>query len=136
MNNKSTTKKSKTYQIDATTIEKLTEQFTPESQTIVHCSYMSKHQYINGGWVTIHPTTYLVYKNQKIQLLYAENIPVSPGIHVFSKPGELKRFTLVFPAIPKNWQTFHLIEKCDSSGAFIVRNINRNETGVYELLVD
>lgn len=117
--------------IENATIEKIRESFQEESQTIVHCNYVSKRKYVNGGWVNIYPTTYLVHHNEKLQLLHAENIPMAPQMHVFKRVGELKHFTLIFPSIPKDWETFSLVEKSDGQSGFIVSNIKRNNSGVY-----
>ena len=61
--------------IDISTIQKINESFKEEAQTIVHCNYVSKRKYVNGGWVNIYPTTYLVYLNEKLPLLHAEIFP-------------------------------------------------------------
>ena len=119
--------------IENATIEKIRESFQEESQTIVHCNYVSKRKYVNGGWVNIYPTTYLVHHNEKLQLLHAENIPMALQMHVFKRVGELKHFTLIFPSIPKDWETFSLIEKSDGQSGFIVSNIKRNNSGIYEI---
>ena len=121
--------------IDIATIEKIKEAFPEDGQTIVHCSYVSKNKYANGGWVNIYPTTYLVHQKEKIQLLHADNIPMAPQIHAFKNAGELKHFTLIFPPVPNDWETFSLIEKSESHSGFIVANIKRNNSGVYEIIV-
>ena len=104
-----------------------------EEQTIIHCNYVSKKKYINGGWVNIYPTTYLVSEQESITLLHAENIPLAPQVHVFNKAGELKRFSLIFPAVPKSWTSFDLIEKSNSVNGFKVHNIKRNNAGIYKI---
>jgi hypothetical protein len=119
--------------IDNVTIEKIRESFQDEAQTTVHCNYVSKRKYVNGGWVNIYPTTYLIHHDEKLQLLHAENIPMAPQIHVFKRVGELKHFTLIFPPIPKDWETFSLIEKSDGQSGFIVSNIKRNNSRVYDI---
>jgi hypothetical protein len=127
------TSKSVTVKIDNTTLQQLKEDFNEEAQTLVHCNYVSKRKFINGGWVNIHSTTYLEHNDETISLLHAENIPMAPGMHMFKRPGELKKFTLVFPRIPKEWKRFNLIEECPSGSGFLVTNIERNNTGIYEV---
>jgi len=119
--------------IDIATIQKINESYQEEAQTIVHCNYVSKRKYVNGGWVNIYPTTYLVHLNEKLPLLHAENIPMAPLLHVFKKVGELKQFTLIFPPIPKDWKTFSLIEKSGKYEGFTLLNIERNNSGVYDI---
>ncbi len=121
-----------TVQIDNSTLKQLKESFQEEAQTLIHCSYVSKKKYINGGWVNIYPTTYLVHNKEILQMLHAESIPVAPSRHFFKKAGELKRFTLVFPSIPKDWDSFDLIERCSDYDGFMLSNIKRNDSGVYE----
>lgn len=135
MRNKISPDKKRIVLIDDATIKKLKESVREESQTIVHCNYVSKRKYINGGWVNIYPTTFLQSnKNSDVlKMQHAENIPMSPDVHVFSKVGELKSFVLYFPAIPKDWDEFSLVEKTTTAEGFVVRNIKRNNIGVYEI---
>jgi hypothetical protein len=119
--------------IDKLTLIKLEESYKEEAQTIVHCKYVSKHKYINGGWVNIFPTTYLSHNNEYLQMVHAVNIPIAPDIHIFKKKGELKLFTLFFPSIPKDWDSFSLIENCENHEGFQVINIKRNNSGIYEI---
>jgi hypothetical protein len=128
-----TSKKTRRPIIDISIIENLKEVFQVESQTVLHCNYVSKRKYPHGGWVNIFPTTYLVNNDQVLPLLHAENIPIAPNYHLFNKPSELKQFTLYFPAIPKDWKQFSMVEKCKGDGGFIVKNIQRNNIGVYEV---
>lgn len=133
MSTRNTTKENHSVNIDLSIIEKVKEKFHEEGQTIVHCLYVSKTKYVNGGWVNIHPTTFLVRNEETLPILHAENIPMAPGMHLFKRPGELKHFTLIFPAIPKEWEQFSLIEKCSSGGGFVVKNLSRNDSGVYQV---
>lgn len=123
----------KTVIITTDTITQLKEAFTEEACTIVQCVYVSKKKFVNGGWVNIYPTTYLKSADGTIelQLLHAVGIPVAPAIHVFDSPLQVKRFTLYFPAIPKDWEVFSLMEYAGTSKGFKVNNIRRNNAGVY-----
>lgn len=105
-----------------------------EGQTLVHCNYVSKKEYPNGGWVNIFATTFLVNADtgEHIQLAQAMNIPVAPARHFFNRPGELKQFTLLFPRVPKFWKRFHLIEEAGPD-SFQVKDIDRNDQGVYRV---
>lgn len=116
-------------------IETSTE--TEEAATYVHCTYTSTKKYINGGWVNIWPTTYLVNaeNGDRIQLAHAVEIPVHPERHYFNRAGEQKNFVLIFPKLPSSWTCFHLIEYNEVSEAFTVRDIMRNDTGIYRVRV-
>ena len=115
-------------------IVELMENPEESGQTIIHCSYVSKREYVNGGWVNIWPTTYLksVADAERLQLIHALDISVAPAIDVFHRPGELKRFTLLFPGIPNYWDQFDFIEEtAQSILGFSVKNMKRNNGGVY-----
>lgn len=103
--------------------------------TLVHCTYVSKPLYINGGWVNIWPTTYLVNSatDEMLVLQHALDVPLAPERFYFKKHGECKRFTLVFPAVPEHWESFHIKEKCGAKYGFTVNNLQRNSTGVYRV---
>ena len=133
MPNQNLTKQTSFVEINISPLDQIYDSLHEEGQTIVHCLYVSKTKYINGGWVNIHPTTFLVRNEETLPLLHAENIPMAPSMHMFKRPGELKHFTLIFPAIPKEWEEFSLIEECSSGGGFVVKNLFRNDSGVYQV---
>ena len=125
--------------IDESTFKKLKEEIKEESQTTIHCNYVSKHKYINGGWLNIYATTYLsstTTNNTDLELQHVENVPIAPNKHFFTKVGDHKRFTLYFPAIPKDWETFDLVEKTNTGNGFVIKNIHRNNNGIYEIFID
>jgi hypothetical protein len=129
-----------TVQADDLEIPSFLFAITPEDgQTIIHCSYVSKHKYVNGGWMNICVATYLENSADpdeftRIQLLNAYNVPLSPERHFFSRGGERKEFTLIFPPLPKEWRSFDLMEHSRENN-FEVYNIPRNESGVYYLKI-
>jgi len=135
MPNQDLTKQKNLVEINISPLDQIYDSLHEEGQTIVHCRYVSKTKYINGGWVNIHPTTFLVREDETLPLLHAENIPMAPGMHMFKRPGEIKHFTLIFPAIPKEWKAFSFIEECSSGAGFVVRNITRNDSGVYNIFL-
>lgn len=135
MPNKKSPNQTDSVEISISTLKKIYESFQEDGQTIVHCSYVSKRKYVNGGWVNIYPTTFLMYYDEMLPLLHAENIPLGPGKHMFNKPGELKQFTLIFPPVPNGWEYFNLVEECPSTDGFVVTNIKRNNSGVYEVML-
>jgi hypothetical protein len=105
-----------------------------EGQTLFHCRYTSKYGFENGGWVNIDGDTYLENADtfEQLELLNAIGIPLSPFRHYFKNAGELKQFMLIFPRIPKYWKSFHLVERA-GAGSFRVRDIQRNDSGVYHI---
>jgi hypothetical protein len=109
-----------------------------EGQTIIHCRYVSKKKYLNGGWVNIFRTTYLYGPDgqERISLAQALNIPYAPAKHFFKKVGKLKCFILVFPLIPNHWEWFSLREQPDTGNCFVYRKIIRNESGVYQIDIE
>lgn len=120
--------------IHPTTRNQLRDQLPEEGQTLIHCSYVSKEMYVNGGWVNIYPTTILQSeRGASITMIDAQSIPLAPQKYYFTKCGQLKQFTLLFPKIPADWQTFDLIEKTYSGDGFIVKQIAVNESGVYHV---
>lgn len=106
-----------------------------KGNTFIHCSYISKPKYIDGGWINIWPTTYLFHKptGAHIMLLHAINIPLGPAQYHFGKAGQRLNFTLIFPVIPKNWQHFTLKEIAGSASGFIVEDLARNSSGIYRV---
>ena len=121
---------------DLTAIQTLVNEFQEESCTIVHCTTIGKTKYVNGGWVNVHPTTVLIKSNsflEEIPMLHAINIPLAPRKHHFKKQGDVIRFILYFPVIPKDWTQFSLIELTDQGHGFTAHHLSRNHTGVYKV---
>jgi len=99
--------------------------------TYLHCTHFASPKYDRGWWVCIKKKTYLTFGSERIKMLHAINIPVSPEKHYFENFGDSLKFTLIFPAVPKYWETFNLYE----SNGFYVNGISRNNTGIYKLVV-
>ena len=51
---------------------------TTKTQTIIHCRYMSKYEYSDGGWVSLSPSTYLVNAETSERRLMEEAINIPP----------------------------------------------------------
>jgi hypothetical protein len=117
----------------------LLQECTKESRvTIVHCLYKAKHSYLNEGWVNIWASTFLVNDDyeEDFQLLQAINVPVAPSKHYFRKSEKFKSFTLIFPALPKSWEKFSLIEVTASpDSGFRIYKIVRTNSGVYHITI-
>jgi hypothetical protein len=84
-------------------------------RAFIHCTFTSQPKYIDGGWLNIFPTTYLVNREtvKKLQMEFALDIPVAPKYHFFRRVSEQIRFTLIFPKLPADSQTFTLIEESE-----------------------
>ena len=103
--------------------------------TLIHCTYVAKAIYVNGGWINIWPSTWLEpdASGDRLLLLHALEIPLAPARHYFKAAGQVKRFTLVFPQLPESWDYFTLKEQTDTGLGFVVSNIRRNSWGVYHV---
>lgn len=79
--------------------------------------YSTMWYYINGGWVRIAKDTFIKIKgkDEKLNLIKADNIPVAPTQHHFKSNKDWLYFSLYFPAIPLEDCTLDLIEKETSS---------------------
>lgn len=104
-----------------------------EKQTIIHCTHHAERRFILGGWINIHPKTYL--KNDHglmvLPLEFAIGVPLAPDKHLYNGYDESLKFTLVFKGIPASWLSFTLVEKAEEGEEFCIRNIKRNGVGVY-----
>lgn len=105
--------------------------------TMVHFSFTASVIAQMGSWVCIWPTTYLVKKNSDDlvynKLILAINIPVAPDRKFFGRRGKDYSCTLIFPKLPDDWTAFHFHEKTTIEREIEIRNIQRNNTGVYRV---
>lgn len=118
-------------QISEATLLVLQSQQIEEKQVILHFTY-----HTNGfsDSIRIWPSTYLVPQpeGEMVQLKHAYNIGIYPNwLHL--APNKTHVFTLVFGALPKSCESFHLWEKIPEPGGFILPHIKRNKTDVYHL---
>ena len=119
-----------------------------EGFTYLHCTYHTSPKYSAGWWVNINEASYLIdtTTSEELKLLQALNIPIAPERHYLRKFGDSLQFTLVFPAVPKHWKAFNFIEKIRptininngsilASNGLAIRNIIRNNSGVYKVVI-
>ena len=101
-----------------------------ERQTIIHCTYNP----INA--VRIWPSTFLIEKEsgKRVKLITAFNISFAPE-WTFAFNGNNK-FTLVFEGLSKGCTMFDLMEIIPLPDPFVVRNIARTNSDVYNIRID
>jgi hypothetical protein len=109
-----------------------------ESQTIVHCKLKACEIFQQGGWANINPNTYLINRqsNERLKLLFAENIPQTPHRHFFRTPGDCLSFTLIFQKIPETGKAFCLYEETPHGEGFFVGEIPKNKSGIYRIRIN
>ena len=99
--------------------------------------YSTMWFYINGGWVRIARDTFIQIKgkDEKLNLLRADNIPMAPTQHHFKSNKDWLYFSLYFPAIPLQDCTLDLIEMDTSSkDVFNYFNIDLKIKNAVEIL--
>lgn len=120
-----------------------------DQYTILHCETQQGSIQTDFGpmsfqWVTVTKSTSVIHRisNQRLALLHAINIPVDPEKYWFKYPGERLPFTLIYPKIPQDWDCFDFVGDPDAVtdvpdghivSGWLVKNIKRNETGIYRL---
>ena len=108
-----------------------------EGFTYLHCTYFTSPKYNAGWWVNIYLTSYLVdcASGERLNLMDALEIPIAPARHYLKKKGDCLRFTLIFPMVPKTWKSFDFLESCGSTDGLSIKNISRNNSGVYKVMI-
>ena len=119
--------------IDPALIEELSLKIDEDAQVIVHCHYPPTKYGFN---IRIWENTYLKPKSSahRCPLVHFENISKFP-IWTTIPPGMPYTFTLFFSALPKDCAIFDLHEEIPENGGFHVRNIERNESDIYHLML-
>lgn len=99
-----------------------------EKQTIVHCRYNP------DAAVRIWPSTFLIEKEsgRRVKLITIFNISFAPD-WTYGKANN--KFTLVFEGLSKGCTMFDLVEIIPLPDPFVVKNIARNESDVYNLTI-
>lgn len=109
-----------------------------EAQVIVHCSFFNDPSlYFGEMGVRVWKETFLIDEATGIQvpMIKALGIVYQPDWY-FLAPGETKRFTMIFEALPKSCVSFTLAEIIPQSGAFVVKGIPRNNSDIYHARLD
>ena len=123
------TKKDTTIEITFLKSKKPLEKIKEESQVTIHFKYTGS---MWGDKIRIWKSTFLHAKgsSHRSSLVHVENISVHPTwTHVSA--GETINFTLIFSGLPKDCESFDLIEDIPEAGGFIINDIKRNNSDVY-----
>jgi len=123
------TKKDTTIEITFLKSKKPLEKIKEESQVTIHFKYTGS---MWGNKIRIWKSTFLHAKgsSHRSSLVHVENISVHPTwTHVSA--GETINFTLIFSGLPKEGESFDLIEDIPEPGGFIINDIKRNNSDVY-----
>lgn len=105
---------------------------------IVHCSFYSDPSIHFGEMgVRVWKETFLIDEATgiKVPMIKALGIVYQPDWY-FLAPGETKRFTMIFEALPKSCVSFTLAEIINQPGAFVVKGIKRNNSDIYSVRLD
>lgn len=91
-----------------------------EDYTRIDFVYISPKEYPNGGWVQIDGASYIrpVGSEKRYKLIRAINIPLAPNKHFFKNCGQVLKYTLLFPALPKNTKQIDIVEKLEPGSYF------------------
>jgi len=113
-------------------LKEIKSQIHEMGQVVIHFLFSVSQQSAYGTGIRIWPTTYLFPhdSDHRSELVHAENITLYPQWQYVS-PGGSKYFTLIFSGLPRDCATFDMIEQCTGGGAFVVKNITRNESDIY-----
>lgn len=97
-----------------------------DDYTRVDFVYISPKEYPNGGWVQIDGASYIrpIGSEKKYNLIRAINIPLTPSKHYFKKSGQILKYTLLFPALPKSTKQIDIIEKLEPGTYFNFFRVN------------
>lgn len=83
-----------------------------ENETQIDLGYSAFNMYIKGGWIRIHPDTYLEDKKtgNHYKLTKAEGIPIAPDKHEFQTKTDWQYFSLFFEPLPQKDLIIDFIE--------------------------
>lgn len=89
-----------------------------DDYTIVEIEH--KNTFGSGGWANISPETAIRIpkKSEKLKLIKAKGIPISPNRHYYKSQSEVLKFKLYFPPINPGTKTLDVIEYEGSGKAF------------------
>ena len=109
------------------------EETDVESQVVVHCRFTGR---FNDDKVRVWKSTFLVARDSehRSELVSAFNVSMYPEWTILKK-GAVLNFTLIFTGLPKSCRSFDFLEIIPQPGGFVKRNIPRNQTDVYRIVI-
>ncbi len=109
------------------------EEADVESQVVVHCRFTGR---FDDDKVRVWKSTFLVAKDSehRSELVSAFNVSMYPKWTILKK-GAVLNFTLIFTGLPKSCRSFDFLEIIPQPGGFVKRNIARNQTDVYRIVI-
>lgn len=116
-------------------LREIKEKTEEMGQVVLHFLFHTPDNGFGDSLIRIWPTTYLydLHSAHKSELVHIENITYYPDWYL-CPAGSETFFTLIFSGLPKSCTAFDFIEHCtNESGAFQVKNIQRNASDVYFL---
>lgn len=118
-------------EIDASILADLKEQIQEAGQVVFHCFYKNKYPFESA--IRIWMTTYLYdhHSDHKSEMVHAEKIVYAPDWQIVPSHAT-SHFSLIFSGLPKSCTLFDFVEQTGSEGgAFIFKNVPRNDADVY-----
>lgn len=119
--------------------KELLEGFNEEAVTIIHITVNAPIEKGDGWWINLNPRCFLRnYQSvsNSLPLQHAFNIEIAPALEYIQPKFDSKKFTLIFPAIPQDWDEFDLFEYSEFAEKVEILNIPRKSSGIYSLILD
>ncbi len=119
--------------------KELLKDFNDESVTIIHITVNPPVEKGDGWWINLNPKCFLRnYQSvsNSLPLLHAFNIEIAPALEYIQPKFDSKKFTLIFPAIPMDWEEFDLYEYSEFAEPVEILNIPRVSSCIYNIVLD
>ncbi len=117
----------------------LLEGFNEEAVTVIHITVNSPIERGDGWWVNLNPKCFLRnYQSvsNSLPLLHSFNIEIAPALEYIQPKFDFKKCTLIFPAIPIDWDEFDLYEYSEFGEPEEILNIPRENSGIYNIVLE
>lgn len=116
-------------------LNKIQEKFLEEKQVILHCCFQSTGFYEEK--IRIWSSSFLVDRqsNHVSKLVHHEKISLFPE-WTDVPPGKDYYFTLIFSGLPQSCTSFDFLELIPESNGFFVEGIARNQSDIYNIIIE